>query len=62
MVEFVKEKGWADNVNVDAAFSSRPEVDGTISVTVGDVVISRNDSVDETFAEVKRAIESAFLK
>jgi len=62
VVEFVKEKGWADNVNVDAAFSSRPEVDGTISVTVGDVVISRNDSVDETFAEVKRAIESAFLK
>lgn len=62
VVEFVKEKGWADSVNVDAAFSSRPEADGTISVTVGDVVIPRNDSVEVTFAEVRRAIENAFAK
>ena len=62
VVEFVKQKGWADSVNIDAAFSSRPEADGTISVTVGDVVIPRNDSVEQTFAEVRRAIESAFAK
>ena len=62
VVEFVKQKGWADSVNIDAAFSSRPEADGTISVTVGDVVIPRNDSVELTFAEVRRAIESAFAK
>ncbi|MPN62041.1 hypothetical protein SDC9_209787 [bioreactor metagenome] len=62
IVAFLKERGWTDNVNVDAAFSSRPEADGTISVTVGDVVIPRNGSVEETFAEVKRAIENAFKK
>ncbi len=62
VVAFVKEKGWENSVNIDAAFSSRPEADGTISVTVGDVVIPRNGSVEETFAEVKRAIESALLK
>ena len=49
-------------MNVDAAFSSRPEADGTISVTVGDVVIPRNDSVEVTFSEVKRAIENAFSR
>ena len=61
-MEFVKERGLTEKVNIEAAFSSRPEADGTISVTVGDVVIPRNDSVEITFSEVKRAIENAFSR
>ena len=60
IVEFVKQKGIADKVNIDAAFSVRPEADGTIAVSVSDIVIPRSDSVDATFRDVKQAIETAF--
>ncbi len=39
--QYVKENGYADRVDIDAAFSSRPESDGTICVTVGDQVVER---------------------
>ena len=58
IVEFVKANGLTEKVNIDAAFSSRPESDGTIAVTVGDVVIPRSDSVEAMFKVVKQAIES----
>lgn len=38
---FIDERGYADRVNLDAAFSSRPQEDGTICITVGDQVIER---------------------
>lgn len=41
IVKYVKEKGYGDKVDVDAAFSSRPEADGTICVTVGDEIVDR---------------------
>ncbi len=53
IVEYVREQGIEDMVNVDAAFSSRPEADGTIAVTVGDYVIPRSDSLDSMFTEIK---------
>ncbi len=39
--QYVKDNQLADRVDVDAAFSSRPESDGTICVTVGDQVVER---------------------
>ncbi len=62
IVEYVKAQGLADQVNIEAAFSSRPEADGTIAVTVSDVIIPRNDSVEATFASVKQALDSALRK
>ncbi|MGL4943882.1 MAG: [FeFe] hydrogenase, group A [Thermoguttaceae bacterium] len=38
---FVKERGYVDRITLDAAFSARPEEDGTVCVTVGDQVIER---------------------
>lgn len=58
IVEYVKEKNIADKVNIDAAFSVRPEADGTIAVSVSDIVIPRSDSVDATFRDVKQAIDT----
>ena len=62
IVEFVKERGLTEKVNIEAAFSSRPEADGTIAVTVSDIVIPRNDSVEQTLKSVKQAIESTVSK
>ncbi|MGL6225327.1 MAG: [FeFe] hydrogenase, group A [Thermoguttaceae bacterium] len=39
--DYVREKGYTDLVNLDAAFSSRLQEDGTICVTVGDQVVER---------------------
>ncbi|MDO4558293.1 MAG: [FeFe] hydrogenase, group A [Planctomycetia bacterium] len=39
--QYVREKGYADRVNLDAAFSSRAFGDGTICVTVGDQIVER---------------------
>ncbi|MGL4595276.1 MAG: [FeFe] hydrogenase, group A [Thermoguttaceae bacterium] len=66
--EFVKEKHLEDRVNLDAAFSSRPESDGTICVTVGDQVIERTkftnavNTIEQienqaAFESIKKAIE-----
>ena len=38
LVDHVKSKGWSDRVDIDAAFSSRQRVEGTIGVTIGDSV------------------------
>ncbi|MBQ7730606.1 MAG: iron hydrogenase small subunit, partial [Lentisphaeria bacterium] len=39
--EYVRSKNYTDKVDMDAAFSSRPEQDGTICVTIGDEVVER---------------------
>ena len=39
--EYVRGKNYTDKVDMDAAFSSRPEQDGTICVTIGDEVVER---------------------
>ncbi|NLF93626.1 MAG: 2Fe-2S iron-sulfur cluster binding domain-containing protein [Oligosphaeraceae bacterium] len=38
---YVKEHGYQDRANIDAAFSSRPSGDGTICVTIGEQVVER---------------------
>lgn len=70
VVKYVKEKGYADNVDVWAAFSSRPESDGTVLITIGDMMFDRCDfrnpitteeamSNHVVFANVTKAIEKA---
>ncbi|MDO5581093.1 MAG: [FeFe] hydrogenase, group A [Planctomycetia bacterium] len=39
--QYVKDQGYAGRVNLDAAFSSRPQEDGTICVTIGDRIVER---------------------
>ena len=39
LVGFVKANGLAEKVDIDATFSSRPQVEGTIGVTIGDLVL-----------------------
>ncbi|MBE6379355.1 MAG: 4Fe-4S dicluster domain-containing protein [Lentisphaerae bacterium] len=43
LVGFVKANGLAEQVDIDAAFSSRPQVEGTIGVTIGDLVLDMED-------------------
>ncbi len=73
VVKYVKEKGYADRVDVWAAFSSRPESDGTILITIGDQMFDRCDfrnpiTTEEAmsnhviFANVTKAIESAIAQ
>jgi NADH-quinone oxidoreductase subunit G len=70
IVEYVKSKGYADKVDIDAAFSSRPEADGTICVTVGDQIVDRCTFINAAnteeqlqnhaaFEVIKKAIDSA---
>lgn len=71
--EFVQYRHFQDRVNLDAAFSSRPETDGTICVTVGDQVIERTkftnavNTIEQienqvAFETVKKAIERGIEK
>jgi len=41
IVDFVKKNGYSDKVEIDATFSSRPQSDGTICVTIGNTVVDR---------------------
>ena len=43
LVGFVKANGLAENVDIDATFSSRPQKEGTIGVTIGDMVLDMDD-------------------
>ena len=43
LVGFVKANGLAEMVDIDAALSSRPQKEGTIGVTIGDMVLDKND-------------------
>jgi len=38
LVDYVKGQSWSDRVDIDAAFSSRQRVEGTIGVTIGEAV------------------------
>lgn len=67
--KYVKEKGCVDQVDLDAAFSSRAEEKGTICVTVGDQVVERTEFTNavnteemiinqKSFAVICQAIDS----
>ncbi|MGL6193812.1 MAG: [FeFe] hydrogenase, group A, partial [Thermoguttaceae bacterium] len=67
--DYVKAQGYEDRVELDAAFSSRPESDGTICVTVGDQIVERAkftnavNTIEQienqvAFESIKKGIES----
>ena len=64
IVDFVKTNNYADRVNIDAAFSSRPEVDGTVCVTVGDHVIDRCNFInaENTEDQLQNHVEFEHIK
>ncbi len=73
IVDFVKKSGFEDRVEIEAAFSSRQQDDGTVCVTVGDMVIDRcsfthglttEDQLRNhaEFDNIRKAIEQALGK
>ncbi|MDO4550631.1 MAG: [FeFe] hydrogenase, group A [Planctomycetia bacterium] len=67
--QYIKSRNITDRVDLEAAFSSRPEEDGTICVTVGDRVVERTkftnamNTVEQlenqaAFESIKREIEA----
>jgi NADH-quinone oxidoreductase subunit G len=73
IVDFVKSNDYADLVNIDAAFSSRPEADGTVCVTIGDHLIDRCNFINAEnteeqlqnhveFEHIKQAIQAEVAK
>ena len=52
LVGYVKANGLAEYVDIDATFSSRPQVEGTIGVTIGDLVLDIEDYSVETLGKV----------
>ena len=59
VVDYIKKNNLSERFDVDAAFSSRPEADGTLAVTVGDQEIGRSDSLEATFQAVVAALSAA---
>ena len=58
IVDYVKNNGYADKVNIDAAFSSSFTAPGEICVTVGGEVIMPCDSNKVEFENIKKVIAS----
>ncbi len=59
VVDYIDRNHMNGRFDVDAAFSSRPESDGTLAVTVGDQEIERSDSLEATFQAVVKALNAA---
>ena len=51
LVGFVKANGLAEQVDIDATFSSRPQAEGTIGITIGDLVLDKDDYSVETLGK-----------
>ncbi len=51
LVGFVKQNGLAEKVDIDATFSSRPQKEGTIGITIGDLVLDMEDYSIETLGQ-----------
>ena len=51
LVGFVKANGLAEMVDIDATFSSRPQAEGTIGITIGDLVLDKDDYSVETLGK-----------
>ncbi len=60
IASYVKEKGYVDRINLDAAFSSRESEDGTICVTVGDQVVERTKFTNATNTMEQLQNQAAF--
>ena len=51
LVGFVKSNGLAEQVDIDAALSSRPLPTGTIGITIGDMVLDADDCSIDTLGK-----------
>ena len=60
IANYVKERGYADGVDLTAAFSSRDEEDGTICVTVGDEIVERTKFTNATNTMEQLENQAAF--
>lgn len=67
--KYVKEQGYAETVDIDAAFSSRQGTGGTICVTIGDHIVERAEFTNgvnteeqmqnqKSFAIIKKSIDA----
>lgn len=60
VADYVKNNNWLDSVDIFATFSSRPESNGTICVSVGDQVIDRCTFTNAVTTEEEIMNQSAF--
>ena len=60
IVGYIKEKGYSEKVSVEAAFTSRPNADGTIAVAIGDQTIGQSKFTSGLNTEEKLANHKEF--
>ncbi len=60
IASYVKQKGYTDSIDLNAAFSSREDQDGTICVTVGDSIVERTKFTNATNTMEQLENQAAF--
>ncbi len=58
--KYVKENNYTEMVDLDAAFSSRSEADGTICVTIGDRIVERPEFTNAVNTEEQLRNQKSF--
>lgn len=60
IASYIKQRGYTDRIDLDAAFSSRDDEDGTICVTVGDSIVERTKFTNATNTMEQLENQAAF--
>lgn len=60
IASYIKQQGYSDRIELDAAFSSRDAEDGTICVTVGDQIVERTKFTNATNTMEQLQNQAAF--
>lgn len=58
--QYIKDKNYTEMVDLDAAFSSRPDADGTICVTIGDHIVERPEFTNAVNTEEQISNQKSF--
>ncbi len=58
--KYIKEKNYTEMVDLDAAFSSRPDAGGTICVTIGDQIVERPEFTNAVNTEEQLRNQKSF--
>ena len=58
--KYVKDKNYTDLIDLDAAFSSRSEMDGTVCVSIGDRIVERADFTNAVNTEEQLRNQKSF--
>ncbi len=58
--QYVKDKGYSEMVDLDAAFSSRSDANGTICVTIGDHIVERPEFTNAVNTEEQLRNQKSF--